>query len=137
GRLYNDTELGTFGTNVAPVFPYDYLRPSGMQVRVPDARFRLNVGITTLAATTVEAIVRRADGRLDGLRTLRFPAGWMELKAASDFIGIVLQPGDQVLFSYNGSAVPFYSITENRTNDATVVVLPAEGTTRNVGNSID
>ena len=136
-RLYNDTSMGTFGTYAAPVLPYDYLRPAGMQVRVPDARFRLNIGIRTLTATTVEAIIRRADGRLDGLRTLRFPAGWMEMKAASDFIGATLNPGDQVTLSFNGSAVPFYTITENATNDPTLVIAPAEGTSRNVGNYVD
>jgi hypothetical protein len=136
-RLYNDTSVGTFGTYTAPVLPYDYRSPAGMQVRVPDARFRLNIGITTLTATTAEAIIRRADGRLDGLRTLRFPAGYMEMKSANDFIGAALNPGDQVTLSFNGSAVPFYTITENQTNDPTLVVAPAEGISRNVGNYID
>ena len=136
-RLYNDTSMGTFGTYTSPVLPYDYLRPSAMQVRVPDARFRVNIGITTLTATSVQAIIRRADGRLDGLRTLNFPAGWMELKAATDFIGAALQPGDQVTLSFSGSAVPFYTITENQTNDPTLVVAPAEGTRRTVGNYVD
>ena len=136
-RLYNDTSMGTFGTYAAPVLPYDYLQPAGMQVRVPDARFRLNFGIRTLAATTVEAIVRRADGRLDGLHTLRFPAGWMEMKSAADFIGAALNPGDQVTLSFNGAAVPFYTITENATNDPTLVIAPANGTSRNVGNYVD
>lgn len=136
-RLYNDTSMGTFGTYAAPVFPYDYLRPASMPVRVPDARFRVNIGITTLTATTVQAIIRRADGRLDGLRTRNFPAGWMEMKSASDFVGVALQPGDQVTLSFNGAAVPFYTITENRTNDPTLVIAPAEGTSRNVGNYVD
>ncbi|HYC89983.1 MAG TPA: hypothetical protein VEO54_12280 [Thermoanaerobaculia bacterium] len=136
-RLYNDTSMGTFGTYAAPVFPYDYMSPGGMQVRVPDARFRLNFGIRTLTATTAEALIRRADGRLDGLRTLRFPAGWMEMKAAADFIGATLNPGDQVTLTFNGAAVPFYTITENATNDPTLIVAPANGTTRNVGNYVD
>jgi hypothetical protein len=136
-RLYNDTSMGTFGTYSSPVLPYDYLRPASIQVRLPDARFRVNIGIRTLEATTVEAIIRRADGRLDGLRTLRFPAGWMEMKAASDFIGATLNPGDQVTLSFNGASVPFYTITENRTNDPTLIVAPAEGASRNVGSYID
>jgi hypothetical protein len=136
-RLYNDTAMGTFGTSTTPVLPYDYLRPEGMQVRMPDARFRVNIGIRALTETSVEALIRRADGRLDGLRQLRFPAGWMEMKSANDFIGAVLQPGDQVTLSFSGAAVPFYTITENQTNDPTLVIAPAEGTTRNVGNYVD
>jgi hypothetical protein len=136
-RLYNETAMGTFGTYTQPVFPYDYLRPASMQVRIPDARFRVNAGIRALEATTVQAIVRRADGRLDGIRSLSFPAGWMEMKSISDFIGVVLAPGDQVTFSYTGAAVPFYTITENLTNDPTLVVPPAQGTTRDVGSYVD
>jgi hypothetical protein len=136
-RLYNDTAMGTFGTYAAPVLPYDYLRPEGVQIRVPDARFRLNIGITTLAAASMEAVIRRADGRLDGLRTRTFPAGWMEMKSAADFIGTALNPGDQVTLSFNGAAVPFYPSTENATNDPTLVIVPAEGTSRNVGNYVD
>ena len=138
-RLYNETSMGTFGTYTAPVFPYDYLRPAPMSVRIPDARFRVNAGIRTLEATTMQAIIRRADGRLDGLRTLNFPAGWMEMKSLADFIGgsITLQPGDQVNLSFTGAAIPFYTITENQTNDPTLVIAPPEGTTRNVGNYID
>ena len=136
-RLYNDTSMGTFGTYTAPVFPYDYLRPASMQVRMPDARFRVNVGIRTLAATTVQSIIRRADGRLDGLRTTSFPAGWMEMKSMTDFLGVALQPGDQVTLSYSGAAIPFYTITENQTNDPTLVIAPADGVTRNVGNYVD
>ena len=136
-RLYNDTSMGTFGTYSSPVLPYDYLRPETMQVRLPDARFRVNIGIRALEATTVEAIIRRADGRLDGLRTLHFPAGWMEMKSAGDFIGATLNPGDQVTLSFSGAAVPFYTITENRTNDPTLVVPGPEGTSRNVGSYVD
>jgi hypothetical protein len=136
-RLYNETSLGTFGTYTQPVLPYDYMSPASMLVRLPDARFRVNIGIRALAATTVTAIIRRADGRLDGLRTLNFPAGWMEMKAANDFIGAVLLPGDQVTLSFNGASVAFYTITENQTNDPTLVVSPAEGVTRNVGNYVD
>lgn len=136
-RLYNETSLGTFGTFASPALPYDYLNPQSMQVRLPDARFRVNIGIRALEATTVEAIIRRADGRLDGLRTLRFPAGWMEMRSASDFIGATLNPGDQVTLSFNGAAVPFYTITENQTNDPTLVVPGAEGTSRDVGSYVD
>ena len=136
-RLYNDTSMGTFGTYAAPVLPYDYLSPASMQVRVPDSRFRLNIGIRTLQATTVEALIRRADGRLDGLRTLRFPAGWMEMKAASDFIGATLNAGDQVTLSFNGSAVPFHTITENATNDPTAYQLAREAARARMGSSAE
>ncbi len=136
-RLYNDTATGTFGTFTRPVLPYDYLRPTGFEVRIPDNRFRVNIGLRALTATTVQTVVVNADGRPAGLRNLTFPAGWMEMKSASDFIGRTLVPGQSVLLSFAGSVVAFYTITENATNDPTLVVGPTRPSTTDLSKFVD
>lgn len=136
-RLYNDTSLGTFGTFATPVVPYDYLRPPSFQLRIPDDRFRVNMGIRTLEATRVSILFQRPNGQLDGQRELTFPAGWMEMKGVAEFVGKTLEPGHLLIISVEGAAVPFYTITENRTNDPTLVVPPKVGTSRDVGTFVD
>jgi hypothetical protein len=77
-------------------------------------------------------LIYTAADRLDGFKTLDFPAGWMEMKSASDFVGRPLQPGQLLVMTFSGAAVPFYTITENATNDPTLVVAPAAGSARNL-----
>lgn len=136
-RLYNDTSIGTFGTFATPVVPYDYLRPPAFQLRIPDDRFRVNMGIYALENATVSIVFQRPNGQLDGTRTLNFPAGWMEMKSAADFVGKALEPGHLLLVAIEGAAVPFFTITENRTNDPTLIVPPKSGTSRDVGTFVD
>lgn len=136
-RLYNDTPMGTFGTFTRPVLPYDYLHPVGFEVRIPDSRFRVNIGLRTLTATTVQTVVFNADGRPNGLRNITFPAGWMEMKSASDFIGRVLEPGQSVSLAMSGAAVAFYTITENATNDPTLILGPTRSSTNDLSKFVD
>ncbi|HEX8168990.1 MAG TPA: hypothetical protein VF824_00445 [Thermoanaerobaculia bacterium] len=136
-RLYNDTSIGTFGTFVTPVLPYDYLGSRGLEIRIPDARFRVNVGLRALTGVTVKVLVFGADGRLRDLRDRDFPAGWMQLTSASDFAGSTLAPGESLTLLFTGGAVPFYTITENATNDPTLVVPPARGSSSDVGAYVD
>jgi hypothetical protein len=136
-RLYNETSLGTFGTFSTPVLPYDYRHPQDMTVRIPDARFRANIGIRALEATQVTVLIYTASDRLDGFKNLSFPAGWMEMKSASDFIGRALEPGQLLVMTFSGAAVPFYTITENATNDPTLVLAPAVGSTRNLATFVE
>jgi hypothetical protein len=136
-RLYNDTSIGTFGTFTSPLRPYDYLNPSGFEVRIPESKFRVNIGIRTLAETRMQALIYRADGRLDGFRDVTFPAGWMQMTSASDFIGRALEPGQTLLLTFTGASMPFYTITENMTNDPTLVIVPPGGNSRDVGEFVD
>lgn len=137
-RLYNDTSLGTFGTFAEPHRPYDYLDHAGFQLRIPDERFRVNVGIHALTDTRVAVVFQRADGRLDGTFSRTFPAGYMEMTAVSAFFGgKALEPGHLLAIAIEGSAIPFYTITENKTNDPTLIVPRPDGTTRDVGEFVD
>lgn len=137
-RLYNETSMGTFGSFTEPVMPYDYLRPPTMQVRMPtDPRFRINIGIRTLTETRVQALFYRADDRLDGFRNYTFPAGWMEMKSAADFLGRAMAPGESVILNFTGTAIPFYTVTENSTNDPTLVIPGENKSSTNVGAFVD
>lgn len=136
-RLYNDTAMGTFGTFTRPVLPYDYLRPAGFEIRIPDPRFRVNVGLRALEETTVQVVILNTAGRPEGLRNFTFPAGWMEMKSASDFVGRPLEPGQSLMISVFGAAVPFYTITENATNDPTLVLGPIRGTQTDLSKFVD
>ncbi len=136
-RLYNDTTLGTFGTQVAAVLPYSYLDGRSLEVPIPDARFRVNIGIRTLTATKVKVVTYAANGRLEGFRDVTFPAGWTMMTSAADLTRETLTPGASVTLLVSGSAIAFYTVTENQTNDPTVVVAPAPPHSRNVELFVD
>jgi uncharacterized protein YaiE (UPF0345 family) len=136
-RLYNDTTLGTFGTQVAAVLPYAYLDGRSLEVPIPDTRFRVNIGIRTFTTTKVKVVTYGADGRLDGFRDVTFPAGWTMMTSAADLTRETLTPGASVTLLVSGSAIAFYTVTENQTNDPTVVVAPAQPQSRNVGAFVD
>jgi hypothetical protein len=136
-RVYNDTSIGTFGTYTRPVLPYDYLRPSGFEIHIPDNRFRINVGLRALTAAQVQVIFLTSEGRPNGLRNLSFPAGWMEMKHINDFVGRAMEPGQSVALTFSGAVVPFYTITENATNDPTLVLGPTRPTQTDTSKFVD
>ncbi|MBV8519932.1 MAG: hypothetical protein JO197_21250 [Acidobacteria bacterium] len=135
-RLYNDTSLGTFGTFAEAIYPYDYLEPPSMHVPIADERFRVNVGFRTLTDVTMSVFVYAADGRLLALETGTFPADWMQMTSASDLAKRALAPGMWLEVAFGGAVIPFYTVTENRTNDPTLVVAPAQRRSADVGNYI-
>lgn len=136
-RLFNDTEQGTFGTFAQAIRPYDYLHPQQVIIDVPDARFRLNIGVRTLTATAMQVLVYGTNGRLRALKDLSFPAEYMTMVGAAQFLGVEVTPGESVSLLVSGSAIPFYTLTENRTNDPTLIVPPARATSTTVGSYID
>lgn len=136
-RLYNDTAAGTFGTHEFPAFPADYLRPAGLKLAPPDPRFRMNVGFRTLTDATVFILIHGADGRLRDFRELKFPAGWMQMTGASELAGSELKAGETMTLTFTGTVVPFYTLTENRTNDPMLVVAEPRTRSLNVGAYVD
>jgi hypothetical protein len=131
-RLYNDTAIGTFGTQEAAVLPYAYLDGPALEVPIPDARFRVNIGIRTLTATTIKVVTYGANGKLLGFRDVSFPAGWSMMTSAADLSRETLTPGASVTLLVDGAAVAFYTVTENQTNDPTVILAPSNPQSRNV-----
>lgn len=136
-RLYNDTAIGTFGTFAAPAFPFEYLHPRPLDVRIPDARFRVNVGLRALTDTKIKILIYSAEGRLRDLRDRSFPAGWMQMTSAAEFAGTPLLPGESMTLLLTGAVIPFYTITENATNDPTLIVASPEPSAFPFGEYID
>ena len=137
-RLYNDTSIGTFGTVVAPSYPYDYLRPPPLEVVVPETdTARINVGFRTLTETRMRIFVENAEGTLLSFHDVTYPAGWMQMTPLGAFVGKPLQKGYVVTVAFNGSVIPFHTVTENSTNDPSLIVVPPRVSTRNVGAYVD
>jgi hypothetical protein len=137
-RLFNETSVGTFGTVVAPAYPYDYLRPAAMEVTIPESdAARVNIGFRTLTAVTMRIFVEDAKGTLLSFHDVSYPAGLMQMTSAAQFVGKPLQKGYVVTVGFNGSVIPFYTLTDNTTNDPTLIVAPSRGAGRNVGAYVD
>ncbi|HSP32736.1 MAG TPA: hypothetical protein VLU46_00295 [Thermoanaerobaculia bacterium] len=128
-RLYNDTPAGTFGTSTTAVFPFDYLHAPTMTLRIPADGFRINAGVRTLTATRAKALIYGAEGRLRTFVDLAWPADSVAFGTVDQIIRAKVAPGETVILYFDGSAIPFYTITENRTNDPDLVVArPAQST---------
>ena len=137
-RLYNETSFGTFGTLAAPAYPYDYLRPLGMEVTIPEnEKSRINIGFRTLTETKMRILVYSAVGQLLSFHDVTYPAGWMQMTSANEFTGKTLQKGQVVQVQFTGSVIPFHTVTENSTNDPTLVVGAVRTSTKNVGAYVD
>jgi hypothetical protein len=120
-RHYTDASTGTFGSFEPAVLPFDFVTPSSFTIDAPDPRFRLNVGFRTLSAVTVQVLAFDATGHVKSLQTFPFPGDYFTLVPASQLAG-PLAPGETFTLSFSGSVIPFYTLTENGTNDPAVVI---------------
>jgi hypothetical protein len=120
-RHYTDAPSGTFGSFEPPVYPFDYLTAPALHLTIPESRFRVSLGVRTLTATNMQALIYGLDGRVRALKNISFPADYFALIPATQFLGDVV-PGETVTIAFDGSVVPFYTITENATNDPAVVL---------------
>ena len=137
-RLYNETAIGTFGTVVSVSYPFDYLRPPSLEVVIPESdTTRINVGFRTLTDTNMRIFVMNAEGTLLSFHDVSYPAGWMQMTSIGAFVGKPLQKGYVVTVAFSGSVIPFHTVTENSTNDPTLIVVPPRVSTRNVGAYVD
>lgn len=121
-RSYTEVAGGSFGSYDPVLLPIDFLAPSAMSVEIPPAGARVNLGLRTLTATTVSALIYDASGRLRDLKSLSYPADTFVLAPAAQLLGATLSPGDSISLSFTGSAIPFYTLTDNGTNDPAVIV---------------
>ncbi|HJW93875.1 MAG TPA: hypothetical protein VJ901_09670 [Thermoanaerobaculia bacterium] len=120
-RHYTDAPNGTFGSFEPAVQPFDFITPAGFAVNPPDQGFRLNVGFRTLTTTTVSALVFDSTGHVKDLKTLSLPGDYFTLIPSTQLVG-ELAPGETFSLSFSGSVIPFYTLTENGTNDPAVVI---------------
>ena len=133
-RLYNDTSSGTFGTMAPALLPFDFLQAPTLTVAIPssDAQFRVNVGLRTLTDTRGTALIYGTNGRLRDFRRLAWPADYTILAPMGQIIGTPVDAGETVSIVFDGAAIPFYTRTENRTNDPELF-FPGRNKTTNVG----
>jgi hypothetical protein len=138
-RLYNDVaSIGTFGTLAQPAYPYDYLRPATLEVVMPEnERSRINIGFRTITDTRMRILIYNNVGTLLAFRDVSFPAGWMQMTSASEFAGRTLTPGQMLQVQFTGAVIPFHTVTENSTNDPTLIVVSPRPSSKNVGAYVD
>ncbi|HSP16723.1 MAG TPA: hypothetical protein VLV78_18395 [Thermoanaerobaculia bacterium] len=121
-RLFNDTPNGTFGTSTTAFYPFDYLHAPDLAFRIPDAQFRINLGLRTLQAVSARVLIYGLGGRLRDFVDLSWPAGYTIVAPVSQVIGRDVVAGESVQIFFDGAAIPFYTVTENRTNDPELFV---------------
>lgn len=123
-RHYTDAATGTFGSFEPAVQPFDFLSPASFTLGAPDPRFRLNLGFRTLSSATISVLTFDNTGHVKTLSTFPLPADYFTLAPASQFVGD-LGAGETFTLSFTGSLIPFYTLTENGTNDPAVVIPKA------------
>jgi hypothetical protein len=133
-RVYNETPNGTFGSSQPAVTPYDWLYyrdsvSAGGSLDVPTttAQFRRNIGFRTITPVLYRATIIRRDGHTLSTEPRSFPADYTFFGTLDQFVGTL--PGFEVrhderviLAIISGYAIPFYTTTENVTNDPTIFV---------------
>lgn len=137
-RLYDDTVAGTFGTMAPALLPYDFLQAPTMTLEVPPAgaAFRVNAGVRTLTDTRATALIYGTSGHLRDFRSLFWPAGTTTLGTISQFIGTPVGAGESVTLFFEGAAIPFFTRTENGTNDPELFIPPRDRAA-NVGSFVE
>jgi hypothetical protein len=145
-RIYNDTPAGTYGTDVPLVLPRDYFfdvyatdrTEAGLvlfsgRTAVPPmaAVYRRNVGFRTLSDVEIVATIMRKDGAQETSVVGSFPGDYSTMMSIEQFArqfmgGRSIAAEDGLLIStQHGTAIVFYTYTDNRTNDPSIVVSPA------------
>ncbi len=146
-RIYNDTPNGTFGTDVPMVLPRDYffnmystadaragLVQSSGRTTVPPlpAIYRRNVGFRTLSPVGLVAVILRKSGKQETYVVGTFPGEYSTLMPVEQFVKtfigekVTIGPDDGLLLNtQDGAAIVYYTYTDNRTNDPSIVVSPA------------
>jgi len=130
-RLYNVASNGIFGTNVEMYPAVDFLntRVPFQRVDVPaDGNFRANVGARAVLGGTLRVVSVGADGAMKALVDRNFEAGEVVFGSPEAVYGVTAGPGETLLITFSRGIVPFYTLTDNRTNDPFLYVQGADRT---------
>lgn len=129
-RLYNVAQGGIFGTS-AELYPaLDFLNETNpfQRVDVPaDGSARANVGARAILDSIAVAVGVSADGRIKKETSRSFAAGEVAFGSPESVYGISLGPGESLLVTFSRGIAPFYTLTDNTTNDPFLYV---QGTRR-------
>jgi hypothetical protein len=119
-RLYNVAANGIFGTT-AELYPaVDFLTETSpfQRVEVPaDGNFRANVGARAILDGVAVAVAIGADGVAKREVSRAFVAGETVFGSPEAVYGLSLAPGESLLVTFSRGIVPFFTLTDNRTND--------------------
>jgi hypothetical protein len=140
-RVYNETAQGTFGDMVQWNRVSDIAKVGAtpnhiqmMNIEYPtDSRMRLNVGFVALEYIDVALGVRR-DGVMRQSKVVHLFPGEMRMGNPKQVFELQSwEPGDELFLQFrNGAVLPFYTLTDNGTNDPTVFVNIQPSTSNDV-----
>lgn len=122
-RVFNDTgAAGTSGLSEDAVpTGADYLSVASVFIPEDLTNFRLNIGIRTFTAGSVNVTVYGADGSQQSSTINTYPADFFQQVSAAAFTGGTVPAGGRVVVSaYSQSFIVYGSVTDNRTNDPTL-----------------
>lgn len=124
-RVYNEASVGRFG-DLIPILEATDLFREAMSVplhRDVLATSRINVGVRTFDEPVQVRVSVVNDGALIRLREIELPAHTFRHYALRELMGRDVEPEDSALFLFWHAkpVAAYYTITENTTNDATVL----------------
>lgn len=128
-RLYNVASNGIFGANVElyPAVGFLDMHDPLQRIDVPaGGNFRVNVGARAILAGSARVFVLGADGSLKKTVDRAFAAGEVIFGSPEAIYGITLEPGDSLVATFTRAIVPFFTLTDNSTNDPFVYVQGVE-----------
>jgi len=126
-RIFNDAgDKGTSGLGIDPVPASQALQSGQTAVLLVPAdlvRFRLNIGVRTLASgVTMMITVRDKDGLTRNTTTKSHDPTFFTQVSGALFAGIELTPNDSISIAINsGSAIVYGAVTDNTTQDPTLI----------------
>lgn len=130
-RLYNVASNGIYGTN-AEMYPgVDFLEAHApfQRIEVPaDGNFRVNVGARAVMSGTARGFAITKDGLQKRVIERTFAAGETVFGSPEAVYGVSLEPGESLSLTFSRAMIPFYTLTDNRTNDPFLHVQGAERT---------
>jgi len=116
--------FGTFEQQIVPWNFYDATTEARPFLFAPSDAFRVNIGVRSLEPATVELTVFDKDKVQLGTKQLNLFADELQFGSAREILGFDLKQGDVVHVAIvSGDAIPFYTFTENTTNDPSLFVL--------------
>lgn len=129
-RLFNVTPEGTFGTIESQTQPFDWSEDVGANHTtsfvVPTSEMRLNIGIRSFTSSIVSLAVSRNGKGVAGF--VQTPGGdSLIFGSAKEMLGgFDVQPGDVIRIFGQGTFVPMFTLTDNRTNDPALFIPPVK-----------
>lgn len=131
-HVFNTTAKGeTFGTFEQQVVPwnfYDATTEGRTLLVMPAETFRVNLGVRSLEDATLEFTVLDKNKLALGTKEIHLRTDELQFAAAKEILGFDLKQGDVIQVAIkSGDAIPFYTFTENTTNDPSLFVFQPKG----------